>query len=268
MSELTEIPMLGDEAQRFMAELDVRTPVTISDGAPVVTKLIGRRGPVDAGIVATVVDLIAGHFILRQGWPCGISTTEMTLNGLHRLHGPGMLTASVRLVSLTTNRGCVEIDLTIEGSTRGSAVSTAAFKLFRFEGEALGIDPPGPWQVGASTISLDQPLWERTGIRTDLVSGTARVDLRAEIANHVSSLQGGVTVALLEAAARTRTGTSELRSMTLSYLAQGRTGPFEATARLTGPDADVIVVEAVDLGNDDRPLAHAVFTAAAPDPRP
>src|SRR5262245_57500153 len=105
MSAAPEVPTLGDEAQRFLAELDIKMPTASSARSSTVTKLLGAPGPADAGIVATVVDLIAGHFILNQAWPCGISTTEMTISGVHRLHGPGLLVATVHLVSMTRTRG-------------------------------------------------------------------------------------------------------------------------------------------------------------------
>jgi acyl-coenzyme A thioesterase PaaI-like protein len=115
--------------------------------------------------------------------------------------------------------------------------------------------------VGEPATSLDEPLWQRTGIEMDDPTRSALVELTPEITNHVSSLQGGVTAALLEAAARTELDPgTEIRSMVMTFLSQGRHGPYRATARRTGPDADVVVSSAVDLGNDDRPLAHAVFT--------
>jgi acyl-coenzyme A thioesterase PaaI-like protein len=228
-----------------------------------VTKLLGRSGQADVGIVATVIDLIAGHFILGQAWPCGISTTEMSISGIHRLHGPGLLVATAGLVSMTRARGCVEIDLSMDGSGRGSATATAVFNLFRLDDDLLAMEHPGEWSPGESTTSLDEALWSRAGIEVDPGGHAAEVRLRPEIANHVSSLQGGVTVALLEAAASTQLDPStEIRSVSVSYLSQGRVGPFRATARRTGPDADVVVVAAVDLGNGDRPVARAVFTTS------
>lgn len=265
MSSPVEVPTLGDEAQRFLAELDIKSPRPTTDASPTVTKLIGGSGPADVGILATVVDLIAGHFILGQAWPCGISTTEMTLHGVHRLRRPGLLVATARLVSMTRTRGCVEIDLSIEGSDRGTATAIAVFNLFRFDDHALAAAPPGDWSPGVSSASLDEPLWSRAGVEVDRAGHTAGVVLRPEIANHVSSLQGGVSVALLEAAASTQLDAgTEIRSVSVSYLSQGRVGPFRATARRNGPDGDVVVVDAVDLGNGDRPLAHAVFSSGAP----
>lgn len=269
MSNPSEVPMLGDEAQQFLAELDIKTRPGSTDESPTVTKLLGGSRPVDVGIVATVVDLIAGHFILGQAWPCGISTTEMSIGGIHRLHGPGLLVASARLVSMSRARGCVEIDLTMDGSGRGSATATAVFNLFRLDDDLLALERPGEWSPGVSSTSLDEALWARAGIEVDRAERTAQVRLRPEIANHVSSLQGGVTIALLEAAASTQLEPdAEIRSASVSYLSQGRVGPFRATARRTGPDADVVVVAAVDAGNDDRPLARAVFTTSTPNAPP
>ena len=133
---------------------------------------------------------------------------------------------------------------------------------------ALVHDVIPPFQLFQPT-SLDEALWSRAGIEADQAGHTAEVRLRPEIANHVSSLQGGVTVALLEAAACTQLepGT-EIRSVSVSYLSQGRVGPFRASANRTGPDADVVVVAAVDLGNDDRPVARAVFTTSTSTPTP
>jgi acyl-coenzyme A thioesterase PaaI-like protein len=267
MSDVTGVPTLSDEGQRFLAELDITSPASSDGGSPTTTKLLGGSGPVDVGIVATVVDLIAGHFILGEAWPCGISTTEMSLSGLHRLHRPGMLVATPGLVSMTRARGCVEVDLSIDGSPRGAATATAVFNLFRFEDEQLERRRPGAWSPGRSSISLDEPLWSRAGVEVDPAGSAAEVRLRPEIANHVSSLQGGVTVALLEAAATTDLDpAAEIRSVSVSYLSQGRIGPFRATARRTGPDADVLVVTAVDLGNDGRPMARAVFTTGPARP--
>jgi len=260
--ELPDMLTLSGEAQELLAELDVQQRADGTDEPGIAAKLVTRPGPVDIGLLATTVDLVAGHVILRRGWPCGISTTEMTLNGVHRLQGPGELLVTTRVVSVSATRGCMELDLEVEGSGRGPAIGTAVFKLFRWD-DLAHVPAPGPWKVGVPTRSLEEPLWRRAGIEVDAVAGVARVDLRPEIANHVDSLQGGVTSALLEAAATTRLDPDhEVRSVALTFLSQGRNGPFEATARRPGPDGDVVVSAAVDRGSDDRPLAHAVFTSA------
>src|SRR5262249_13341896 len=108
--------VLGADAQRFLEELDVVRPEGSPEDATSFVKLLGHPGPVDAGALAAVIDLVAGHLVMRRAWPCGISTTEITIAGLHRLHGPGVLTADVRLVSLTASRGCLQIDLKVDAS--------------------------------------------------------------------------------------------------------------------------------------------------------
>ena len=80
------------------------------------------------------------------------------------------------------------------------------------------------------------------------------IDVRPDVANHVGSRQGGVTAALPEAAALTALD----GGMTVTYLAQGRRDPIRAECgpRRTGA---ATVVDAVDLGTDRRPVAHAVL---------
>jgi acyl-coenzyme A thioesterase PaaI-like protein len=244
----------------FMQELDLRLRV---DGRsdPNVALQIGFEGPVDVGILAVLVDVIGGIVVLRHEQPCGISTTEMTMHGLHRLRGPGLVVATARLVSITANRGCVEVDLAMEGSTRGSAASSVVFK--RWPGVEIPV--PEEMSFGNASVPVPQRLWERARIERGDDGGVAEVALRHELTNHVAALQGGVTAALLEAAGLTRfDATTELRSMTLTYLAQGRVGPFRATAHRTGPDADVIVATVIDHGNDDRPVARAIFGSTTP----
>jgi acyl-coenzyme A thioesterase PaaI-like protein len=244
----------------FMHELDLRLRVD-SHADPTVALQIGFDGPVDVGVLAVLVDVIGGIVVLHQEPPCGISTTEMTMHGLHRLRGPGLVVGTARLVSISTNRGCVEVDLAMEGQTGGSAASTVVFK--RWPGVEIPV--PEEMSFGNASVPIAQRLWERARIERHEHDGVAEVALRHELTNHVAALQGGVTAALLEAAAMTRfdAGT-ELQSMAITYLAQGRVGPFRATARRTGPDADVVVATVIDLGHGDRPVAHAVFGTTTP----
>jgi acyl-coenzyme A thioesterase PaaI-like protein len=244
----------------FMQELDLRLRVD-GRGDPTVALQIGFDGPVDVGVLAVLVDVIGGIVVLRHEQPSGISTTEMTMHGLHRLRGPGLVVGTARLVSISANRGCVQVDLAVEGATGGRTVSTVVFK--RWPGVEIPV--PEEMSVGNASVPIPQRLWERARIERRDDDGVAEVALRHELTNHVAALQGGVTAALLEAAAMTRfdEGT-ELQSMALTYLAQGRVGPFRATAHRTGSDADVVVATVVDHGNADRSVAHAVFGTTTP----
>jgi acyl-coenzyme A thioesterase PaaI-like protein len=254
----------------FILRLDPRTGVT-ADGRSITTLRLGHDSRLDAGLLVLLADMVGGHAALIAGRPCSASTTAISVHGWSGLRGPGDLVATGTVLSSSRQRACVGIELATPGTPGPAAAGVASFHLFP---GAFDIGDPPAWDDGDgrgngddrgrgrgsdgdSRGGLATSLADHAGVVAD--TGGAQADVHPDVANHVGSLQGGVTAALLETAGVTALAAGEvIDSVTVTYLSQGRAGPIRAEPRPRhggGP----VVVEAVDLGADRRPVAHAVL---------
>ena len=211
---------------------------------------------VDVGLLATIVDVIGGWLILRERPQSVVPTTNLELFGLDQLHEPGTIVADARLAALSKRRACVEVVLDVAGHTAWSTVGFAV----RDHPEQPPADMNGSRPRVGRAVSA--PLWNLIGAQQ--VDLGADVDIEPRLYNNAAALQGGATMALLEAAALTalRPGES-IGEASINYFAQV-TGD-QARARVRWRNERLVVV---DVHSDGRaaPCATAAFGFVGDDP--
>lgn len=210
--------------EHFIRELDLSVEET--PGGSIARVEIGDL-PCDAGLVATVVDVVGGHLAMCMRAPAFVATTHIELHGIDRLHGPGELVAEARVIGSSKRRAITEVSIHLDGVV---ALAHAGF--------AVRVDPSYDEQrvrAPRAGLVVDAPLWERIGVED--VDGGARVQVVPYIHNHVGALQGGAMMSLLERAALLAAGPGHVVSdATINYLVQARADVVRAvvTANLGG----------------------------------
>lgn len=237
--------------EHFIRELDLA--VEESAGGAIARVEIGDLR-CDAGLVATVVDVVGGHLAMQVRAPAFVATTHIELHGIDRLHGPGELVAEARVIGSSKRRAITEVSLRLNGVV---ALAHAGF--------AVRADPSSDDQrirAPRTGLVVDTPLWERIGVED--ADGGARVQVVPYIHNHVGALQGGAMMSLLERAALLAAEPGQIVSdATINYLAQARTDVVRTvvTAMLGG----VVSVDGIGDGFETA-NARAVFRLR-PTPR-
>jgi acyl-coenzyme A thioesterase PaaI-like protein len=201
----------------------------------------------DAGLVATVVDVVGGHLAMHLRAPAFVATTHIELHGIDHLHGPGELIAEARLIGSSKRRAITEVSLRLGGMV---ALAHAGFAV-----RAVPVTEEQPPRGPRAGRIVDRPLWERIGVEDD-ASG-ARVSVAPFIHNHVGALQGGAMMSLLERAALLAAGPGHVvTDATINYLAQAKTDLVRAVA--TAHHGDVVSVDGIGEGFEGA-NARAVF---------
>jgi hypothetical protein len=150
----------------------------------------------------------------------------MEFHGIDALIGPGRLTASTRVLSMSTRRSVVEV--VIETST-ASAVSHVGFAV-RDQPEAANSTSSATADTAAATpeIIIESPLREAIGVVL-IGPGHSSIKLDRCVANHLLALQGGATAALIEAAVYgDGTEPGLFMDASINYWAQARGDSVEA----------------------------------------
>lgn len=209
----------------------------------------------DAGLLATFVDVIGGHVVMRERFPVILATTHIELHSIDRLRGPGELVAEATIVASSKRRAVVEVTLQL-----GDVLALA------HAGFAVRDDPGGGgddgWARPRGETVIREPLWRRIGVET--VGGGAQVTVHPQIHNHIGGLQGGAMVALLERGALVDAPDGTVVSdASVNYLTQARTHLVRAVRRQHL--GDVVSIDGIGDGNEHA-FANAVFRLRPPMP--
>jgi uncharacterized protein (TIGR00369 family) len=113
------------------------------------------------------------------------------------------------------------------------------------------------------------PEW--TGIDVlDKVNGVIELKMTPYVRNSFGALQGGMVAFLGDVAgqiaARKATGRELMTNdLTITYLAQGRTGPFRTNTKILRMTGDTVLsqIEILDRGAEDRLITVVMNTATA-----
>lgn len=201
----------------------------------------------DAGLIATVVDVIGGHLVMQERAPAFVATTHIELHGIDQLSGPGQLVADAVMIGSSKRRAITEVRLRLGDSV---ALAHAGFAVREDPDlEEHRVRLPRAGRV------VGTPVWAQIGVED--VDGAAQVVVGPYIHNHVGALQGGAMMALLERAALLAAPAGHVVSdATINYLVQARADLVraEVTANLGG----VVGVDGIGEGFS-APNARAVF---------
>ncbi|MCU1392841.1 MAG: hypothetical protein JWM34_1269 [Ilumatobacteraceae bacterium] len=209
-------------------------------------------GMCDMGIAATLVDVAGGQVIMHARFPSIIATTHLELHGIDRLTGGGELRAVSRIIAMSKRRSIAEVMLHLDGA---EAIAHVGFAVRHQENmPAMARD----WGRPRRGLVLTEPLRDRLGMVTR--PDGASVVLHPGVVNLVGGLQGGATVALMEAAALAGASAgARLADASVNYLGQVRGESVDAVVvHRFGP---VITVDAIARPGD-TPNTRAVFRTA------
>jgi uncharacterized protein (TIGR00369 family) len=256
---------------------DLRLAIERRDGAlritaPVVPQLFDSAGAVACGALGVAVDVYGGNHAIFDAAPDWALTAALSLQRL-RACTAGPLVVSGR--ALRAGRTQIVIEAVVHDARPGPhAVGRMTFsRIPRREDTPAAPETPAPSLSFATEDSrLDRPLHAALGLRIEnAAEGRAVLDLTPYVRNSVGGLQGGVVVALVEAAAeaaaRAHVPESSVLDLDVQFLALARGGPIRAHAtrlRAVGPTA-LWRVEVFDAGQQDRLTSVAnVVTGVLP----
>lgn len=263
-------PSIGRSIARFVG-VDLREVGDFEQGDVVVDgtivvhpHLADDHGDLRAGALLTISDNIAGLTCglgaLPDGW---VVTTNLML----RIAGTARVDDTLRARSRVLRRGksAVVADLDLRGAG-GARVAVGMLT------SAVLVPEAGPphWErparldhARAADAPDLPPLYEWLAVQPD--DQGASLAVSDELRNPWGIVHGGVTAALIDAAATHVVAGTVTRDAIVHYLAPNRVGPVQAIATPIGtrPDGTVVRVEVRDAGSNDRRTALAVVTVGA-----
>lgn len=248
--------------------------------APVVPEIRTRDGSLQAGALATMVDVLGGVLTFHAVYPDWMATSGLSV---HLTGRPGSDTIEAAGRVIRAGRTMVIVDVEIRdrrGPAGGGSAGPLGTAMISFSRLARREDTPPfePDRENAETVEfgipgsgLRRPHREAAGVRVlDERAGVAEIEMRPYVRNSLGALQGGMIAVLADtagemAAAAAAARPMTTRDLTIQYLSQGKRGPFRTRTRvirLTG-DTALTRVEVVDRGAEDRLVALVMSTAVA-----
>lgn len=243
---------------------------------PVVPSVCNERGNVHTGVLATLVDLASGALAARVVYP------DLTATGALRIYSAQPAkTSEVTAVGsvLRAGRAAVVVKAEIVAGIAGSSTSIGSgiatfYRLSRRDGniemvkdvisnQATTFQAEGP--------GLSEHLYDKAGLRViEEATGMVELDMSEYVRNHIGALEGGMVANMADIAGQCVARTVANKPMitydlAMSYLAQGRVGPFYTKTevlRITG-DSVLTRVGVFDRGAGDLLMSVVMNNATA-----
>jgi uncharacterized protein (TIGR00369 family) len=241
----------------FLGDLTIDVEV-VSDTravarAPVTPFVAGPEGSIRTGVLATVVDVVAGMLgvhVLRPDW---MATADLSIEVVRPPRGP-VVEARAELVRrgrTTMVVECLVFDVLEDGTPvpgPGEDLSPVAWSTLtlailpggnRTATEALPLDLPR--RLTISGRGLDRPADEALGATVlDAAAGRVSLPVHSYLHNSIGAVQGGIMAILAELAAEQALSAASARPMVVTglqvaYLALGRVGPITTRVAVSGP---------------------------------
>jgi len=286
--------------RHFLSDLGMVAEVTSLSTAtvriPATPWVAGADGGVRAGVLAALVDVVAGSAALRSLHPDWMATADLTLQVVRPAVGPWV---EARASVVRKGRTTLVVEVVVSNvDDSGRAVtgpggiatpvawSTLTFAVLPARDSApmrdLSGEFPVRWEMADS--QLDRPIDRELGIAVeDAAAGVVSLPVADYLRNSFGAVQGGVmamlgevaTAARLEAGRPPDAGPVVVTGLQVAYLALGRVGPIVSRTRLLGsdpgsqgggadgPGGGTAVVELLDRGVDDR-LTTVISVRAVP----
>jgi uncharacterized protein (TIGR00369 family) len=241
-------------------------------GLPVAAALRGASGTCSAGVLAVLVDVVAGGAALRAAEGGWIATSDLRVHWLRPVRS-GELVA--RAEPLRSGRTSTVIEVEVEAEGALVAHGMVGFSRLEAKGDyQTRAREPRVARVdwGAGSRGFDRPWAERLGVAVrDASAGVLELPLTPYVGNSLGGLQGGISVALVDFAAEAA-GCARLgrpvatRDLSVHFLAIGRKGPMRTHARVLRDAGDALLlrIEARDAGAEGRLCTIATATVALP----
>lgn len=201
----------------------------------------------DVSLIGLLTDMTAGQAIISARAPCEAATTHIEVHAVDNLIGPGTIVGRTRVLAASKRRGVMETIFELNGKY---AVAHSTFNIRDGELRPMSIERP-------AAEPQEQPMWQFVGV--ERTGQGARLALGGRVANHTGALQGGITIALGEAAALGKLENDELlEGVSIHYLHPVRGGV--ATAKAIRYGRSIIVNVRTD--GEKKELARLTFTVA------
>lgn len=241
---------------------------------PVVPSVCNEQGNVQAGVLATLVDLASGALAARVVYP------DLTATGALRIYSTQPAKSSeVAAVGSVLRAGHAtvvvktEIVTGITGSSTsiGSGIATF-YRLSRRDGNVEMVKDVISSQ--ATTFQAEGPglskhLFDKAGLRViDEAAGIVELDMSEYVRNHIGALEGGMIANMADVAGQCAARTVASKPMitydlAMSYLSQGRVGPFYTRTEVLRITRDSVLtrVGIFDRGADDLLMSVVINNA-------
>jgi acyl-coenzyme A thioesterase PaaI-like protein len=238
------------EGQDVVGRLDVVPAILDASGRPRV------------GVLATLIDVVAGEMAIRSVLPNWTATSELSVQ-VDELPARGSIEATPRLLRSGRQRVVLEVALRSGSDARALGIGTVGFSVLPARSE---FQQGGHWaeapasrtEFGLPDSGFEKSVFDSMGLEFEEgTPGSARVGVPAYLLNSLNALQGGAVAILLEAsaehfAAACLGGPVRVRSLAVHYLELCRVGPIRAEARSIArtPGGMLVRVELFDEGSD------------------
>jgi len=253
--------------------LDIYKEGTAVIRAPVVPEALSPGGGMQPGILATLVDILAGAIAVQAVYPDWMATAGLSMYTTGFANA-GRVAAMGSLVRAGGQSIIVQADLMEESGpdfskrrSVGSALVSCARLMRRsdtpsVEGKELHDER---FRLGGGGAGLKRPFPDQVGLRVlDAAGGRVELPLTDYVRNSFGALQGGLITLLTDVAGALFAGNAAGRPMTtrdmqIHFLSLGKIGPFRTLCRmLRQTEGSVLTrVEVVDAGANDRLLSVA-----------
>lgn len=245
--------------------------------APVTPAVCTDQGTMQVGVIATLVDLLAGGLSLRILYPDWQATSHLSIHTTGRAtSGVVIANGSVLRTGLTTV--VFEVDIHEEEDTSfherksiGSAVVICS-RISRSK------DTKSSWhsssidsiQFAIEKSGLTRPYLDKIGIQiVNAAAGVVKLDKSEYVSNSFHSLHGAMFATLADIAgqqaARAATGNPLVTSdLEIHYLSPGKVGPFQTRTKVlrTTNESALVRVEVIDCGGVNAQLISVVMNTA------
>jgi acyl-coenzyme A thioesterase PaaI-like protein len=263
---LRDLRIVLDRTSSTDASLDVTAKII---GGPEITDSGGR---VRVGVLATLVDVVAGEMAIRTVLPGWTATSDLSVH-VDEVPGEGPIEASARV--LRSGRQTVVLEATLRAGIdrREFGVAHVGFAILPPRGDLQSgshwaAAPAERTEFALPDSGFEKPILDTLGLEFDVESPaiTRLPGIPDYLINSLGALQGGAVAILLEAAAErfaraTLTGPVRVRSIAIHYLKLGRVGPIRAESRRIARTAggELVRVTLHDEGADDVLLSVATI---------
>lgn len=243
---------------------------------PVVPSVCNERGDIQAGVLATLVDLASGALAARVVYP------DLTATGDLRIYSTQpAITGEVAAVGsvLRAGRASVVIKTEIVAGITGSSTPVGSgiatfYRLSRRDGNVEMVKDVISKQATtfqAEGPGLSEHLFDKAGLRViDEAAGVVELGMSTYVRNHIGALEGGMIASMADIAGQCAARTVAHKPMitydlAMSYLSQGRVGPFYTKTEVLRSTGDSVLtrVSVFDRGAGDLLMAVVMNNATS-----
>ncbi len=247
--------------------------------APVVPEIRAGDGSLQAGAVATMIDVLGGVLTVRTFYPDWMATSSLWVHMAGR-PSSDMIVAAGEVIRAGRTMAIIDVDIREagggpDGSKRSIGTAMMSFSRLPRREDTPAFQPDmGTSETvdfGIAGSGLKRPYRDAAGVRVlEERAGVVELELKKYVRNSVGVLQGGMIAVLAETAGEMAAGAAAGKPMTtrdlvIQYLSQGKQGPFRTRTRVvrTADDTALARVEVIDRGVENRVIAVVMNTALA-----